>query len=1156
MVLRQATIKDRCGGCGKFLSLHNKIMPCETCGIVVHAECAKFNFEFNHLSDCWQCQECISSNNCRYNPFSNISYNKHEPGNLDEIEDLAEISKILDDCCYYDTTKFKNLLHGINKVNTNISVLFNNIDGNASNFDSFATELCMYDQHSFSIIGIAETNVDAHHKDLYRLPGYVSEYNEKYPEKNKGSGVALYLNENLIYNRIDDYCKCSKNIESLFVKVTNTDVPQIIGIVYRPPSGQKSEFQDELDNILCKLPDKNVIIMGDFNINLFEPNSNTFESSLYGNNMIPLISLATHEKPGCNPSLIDNILINSTENLISAGIFNSGVSHHLPIFCFLDCSMPSIQSESDDVPQYDYCESNMNNFLHDIESWANPKDHGEFTEEKFNIYVELFKDKIDTNFKIDQSNFNRKSRRNIFVNPWITPGIIASVNQKHTYHSKWKASITKSNKSGNIELQSKFKEFRKKLKNVIKLAKKKFYLKKFSSVQGNLKKTWALINELRGKSKTKIKASFIIDGKLIKDKRQISNGFNEFFSSVARKLNAKLNSSTLARSNSTICDDDFTMYLRNRVSSSIFLSPCTSSEIEYKIKEFENDKASDISVTLLKKCAPFISWHLSSFYNKFMECGTFPQVLKVGKVTPVFKKGNSQIFDNYRPISMLPIFGKLLEKLIYSRLYNFLNSCNSSIYDKQFGFRKSHSTSHAVNYSVNKTLSELENGKHIIGIFIDLSKAFDTLDHNKLISKLEHYGVRGTCLSLLKSYLTNRVQYTNFQNTLSDSKPIKYGVPQGSVLGPLLFLVYINDIINCSALGHFVLFADDTNIFVVGKDKEDAYANAQSVLDNVSKYMFLNQLHINCSKSVFMHFRPHMNRNERQTCARTREFGSEKTLKLNGNKLKKVDKVKFLGVVIDEQLTWEPQIDYIKEKLIASIVVIKRIKKFIPESQYMKIYNALFKSHLSYCISCWGGISKYKLEKLFAVQKRCVRLLFGYEYSFDHPDFYETCARARTYKEHIADKNYTLEHTKPLFNEKEILTLHHLQIQHTLIELYKIFKHRTPISIYELFHQSPRTANSLLLLPKINLEISRCNFLFRASILWNTLSVKLFNKCSPNDSGIVVPGSSLFSDITTPVSIIKRKLKALLIDTQKLSPVGCNDSEWSIDNFLHPSYSK
>ena len=318
--------------------------------------------------------------------------------------------------------------------------------------------------------------------------------------------------------------------------------------------------------------------------------------------------------------------------------------------------------------------------------------------------------------------------------------------------------------------------------------------------------------------------------------------------------------------------------------------------------------------------------------------------------------------------------------------------------------------------------------------------------------------------------------------------------------------------------------------------------------------MFANLLHINCSKSVYMHFRPNMNRHERMTCARTREFSSHENLSINNLKLKKVDKVKFLGVIIDDQLTWEAQIQYVKEKLISSIVVIKRIRKFIPEAHYMKIYNALFKSHLSYCISCWGGISKYKLEKLFVLQKRCVRLLFGNEYTFDHAGFYETCARVRTYTEHITEKDYSQEHTKPLFNKQEILTVHNLYVQHTVLELFKIFKYRTPISLYALFTVSHRTVNSLVLLPKINLEIARCNFLFRASWLWNSLSVKLLTKCTPNDSGIMVPGSTPFSDMTTPISIVKRKLKNILLETQKQNPgdplVGEN---WSMCNFLHPS---
>ena len=283
-------------------------------------------------------------------------------------------------------------------------------------------------------------------------------------------------------------------------------------------------------------------------------------------------------------------------------------------------------------------------------------------------------------------------------------------------------------------------------------------------------------------------------------------------------------------------------------------------------------------------------------------------MLKIGKITPIYKKGNKEYLENNRPISTLPIFGKIFEKIIYKRLYNFFTSQNI-LSEQQFGFRKGHSTSHALNYSIDKIKEAHKSKKHVIGVFIDLSKAFDTIDHKIMLQKLYNCGIRGIAYDLLSSYLTNRTQYTNIFGEDSEKESVLYGVPQGSVLGPLLFLLYINDIINCCKNNKInfkiILYADDTNIFVIGENRKEATEKANEILDAISKYMSSNLLHINMDKCCYMHFAPSSKRNhEKFTSTADNDNEDIINITINNHNIKEVTQTRYLGIVLDNKLTW------------------------------------------------------------------------------------------------------------------------------------------------------------------------------------------------------------------------------------------------------------
>ena len=1136
--LTQQYVRELCETCNKYIYTHNAVVICYICSKIMHHTCIDtLLFKMCDDDGNWYCYNCQSSHAYkRYNPYDNIvnansSDHFYDQEPIDNIDILNDMSTILNNCVNSTVNEFNAAVHKlISQDITPFSLFFNNIDGNATNFSELEIELGSY-KYPFSVIAIAETNIDSVLKDNYILINYTSIYQSKISvQKHKGSGLGLYVHNNYNFVEYESVSKCTPNLETLFITITNTLKPITVGVVYRPPNGSKKAFIAEYEEILTQLPGENVFITGDFNLDLHNIDNDVshFELTFLSAGYTPTISLVTHEQPHCRGTCIDNIFSNTYENIILSGTISEKISHHLPIYCITNSGTTGILDESykNKGPRYDYSNVNMDNFLRVIsqELAENPPYNLDFIQ-----FTNVLKDAVDKSFITESPIQSKRTRQ---TNPWITNGIITSVKQKHLLYKVWKKSKTKDNKSGNIDDYIKYQKYRKTLKCSIKYVKKKYYHNQFDNVKGNLKKTWELINELRGKVKQQIKPCFIIDGTVIKNRRIIANEFNNYFVSIATKMNE-----------SSLCGDipispipDFTSFTSPRVTSSIFVKDCTELEIEEIIKQFQNGKASDISIQVIKKCSAKISPHLAYYFNFFMREGIFPDILKIGKITPVYKKGDKQLFENYRPISTLPIIGKIFEKIIYSRLYNFLTSKNI-LYDNQFGFRKGHSTTHALNFSAESILEAIESKQHVIGIFIDLSKAFDTIDHRKLMKKLENYGIRGSCYKLLESYISNRTQYTSVLNENSDPLSVHYGVPQGSVLGPLLFLLYINDITNSTMNGNFVLYADDTNIFIVDSCRENVYVKANAMLRNIHIYMLSNQLHINMSKCNYMYFDPG------KTSARTRILHK---LSINGILIKQVTSIKFLGVILDDNLTWLPHINYLNNKLKTCIGVIKCIKQSIPREQYLNIYYTLFLSHLTYGISVWGGVSSTSLEPLFVTQKRCIRMLFGDEISFDHPDFYNTCARIKSYDEQM-NPNYEKEHTKPLFSKNELLTIHNLYNYHIIMEVFNILKYRKPYALYEKFKFSERKELKLITHKTKHAERLQ-NFVCNSILKWNKLYRDLFEHVNPIEiRGLlrIVPGSVAGSDLTAKSSTIKLKLKTILLNIQNKG----HDTEWDPRNF-------
>ena len=414
---------------------------------------------------------------------------------------------------------------------------------------------------------------------------------------------------------------------------------------------------------------------------------------------------------------------------------------------------------------------------------------------------------------------------------------------------------------------------------------------------------------------------------------------------------------------------------------------------------------------VVKKVVSYIAKPLSDICNKSFTQGVFPDNMKIGKVIPLYKAGDRNVFSNYRPIPLLSQFSKILEKLFNERLDKFIDKCNV-LNNSQYGFRNKMCTTHALINLVEEISSSLDAKKFSIGVFIDLKKAFDTVNHALLIDKLEFYGVRGPAKVWLKSYLHNRKQFVQIDDCKSTLLNVTCGVPQGSILGPKLFILYINDICNVSKIVMFILFADDTNVFYSDHDINNVCTTMSNELDKLYAWFTVNKLSLNISKTNYILF------------GRRRCIADNVSITMGKSPISRVKVNKFLGVNIDENLTWKDHISVVKSKLSKTIGIMYRASTFLNQSSLFTLYCSLFLPYMTYCLEIWGNTYKSNTLCIFILQKKVLRIIIG----------------ANRY-----------DHTNCIFYNLRILKFYDLVKLRTSVIMYQARNNTLPVSIQHIF---------------------------------------------------------------------------------------------------------
>jgi Reverse transcriptase (RNA-dependent DNA polymerase) len=889
------------------------------------------------------------------------------------------------------------------------------------------TERIIQNNTKVDIIALQET-WHIKYANLLDLPGY-----QKIVYKNRtngrGGGIGFYVKNGLNFKIVEPPFNSfvSKIFESLTLEITDnssgTCKQYIVSNIYRSPTlannytiaEQLDEFFVKFDHLLAFLNtySKKSYVFLDSNINMLDIVNNQFAVTYLNaisNNGFLLTNLkASRMRSNCN-SLIDHILTNDKSLKLCSGSVIDDISDHWITFLQPHVSK-SAKQKSKNVKKRLVTTENLTNLRNTLSNlhWIDVLSTNDVNT-CYDVFWTTFKTLYDLYIPLVTTRFNRNFHR---ISNFMTKGLMTS---RRTKIGLLRVSIT----NPSDENKQRYKLYRNLYNKLVRLAKKNHINDRLENSKKNPKKTWEILSELTGRSKSNLGVQSICsEGREYTDSLTKANIFNKFFCGVGEQISNSVEPTAV----------NFNEYLtENPNTIPLEFGPITQAEFITIIDNLEAKSSTDID-GISNKMLKFLKFELATplvhLFNLSIQTGNFPDKLKMSRTVPIFKSGDPKLCDNYRPISLLSSISKVLEKAVACRLVNHLKY-NKLLNVNQFGFQEGYSTVHNLLKLTNYVASELNKKNYTVGIFLDLKKAFDVVPHSILLKKLKKLGIGGVALRWFTSYLEGRSQKVEIEGQLSDVELLKISILQGSILGPILFLCFINDLPNCTDMLS-LLFADDTAGLTSGPDLKLVIQKANLELQKLSMWFRANKMAVNVKKTKYIIFKP---KSKKVTIEKGEGvlFNNNDLNEPNDeSKIFELDRIyddnpnihdrsfKLLGVYLDENLSFNHHCNFICNKLSQSNYIISRVKNMLPRNALRTLYFSLFHPHLLYCLPLYSCTTAKNLNKIKILQKKVIRS--------------------------ICNSNYN-EHTEPLFTSLNILPFDKLvtfsqgMLTHSIIHKY------------------------------------------------------------------------------------------------------------------------